>query len=507
MGLAVAGLVVLVGWVGLGPELRGTGNARLQWLYELMAAGLSLQVAAFALSRFGLERRRLPLFVGLAFLSGTIADGVAAALSQGRYWTPLISQTDALGGVFWAGRAAMAGFLVAGLVAERRWPVSRSARAELVPAVVLGAAVAWALVQGATMIGLPGRVGWHCAVAGLLGVAWVGFFRLFWRAGGSMTASVVLSVGLLLAAQVAACQSAAPYDGAFMTAVVLKAAACLPPLVGLFVDSIVLFRVQQRLTGELRAAQGELAEYSRGLEQKVAERTQALERRAKELEAFAYTVSHDLKAPLRGVQTYADFLLQDYAGKLETEGRRYVTALHKAAGNMRMLIDDLLEYSRLERRETELGAVDLRELVASVVAEREPVIEQVGAAVRVEMDVPAVAADRAMVRLVLTNLVDNALKYSARSNPPRVTIRGRTEADRVVVSVADNGVGFDMQYRDKIFEIFTRLHRPDEFEGTGIGLSIVKRAIEKHGGTVTVQAAPGAGATFEFTLPRREAAG
>jgi signal transduction histidine kinase len=476
----------------------------LQWLYELLAAGLSLQVAAFGVARFGLERRRVPLWVGLGFLSGTVADGVAAALSQGRYVVPLAGQTEALWGVFAAGRLGLALCLVVGLWWQWRWPLSESVRAELVVTVVTGAALAWVLAQAATMVGVPGRSWWAALVVGLLAVAWVGYGRLFWREGGSLNASVVLAVGLMLAGQVAWWGSVAAYDGAFMTGVVLKAAACVPPLVGLFVDSIVWFRAQQRLTGQLQAAREELAEYSRGLERKVAERTRALEARARELEAFAYTVSHDLKAPLRGVQTYADFLWADCRQRLDAEGQRYLAGLRKAAGNMRSLIDDLLEYSRLERREAVWGPVDVRQLVEAVVAERRPVVEQVGAEVSVAMDTPVWETDRAMVRLVVTNLLDNALKYSARSQPPRVTIQGTVEDDGLVVRVADNGVGFDMQYREKIFEIFERLHRQDEFEGTGIGLSIVKRALEKLGGTVRAWSQPGQGATFEFRLPRRE---
>lgn len=504
MGMGVGGLLGLIAVVGLGGTLLGDGSARLQWLYEVLGAGLALQVAAFGLSRFGLSRRRLALWVGLGFLSGAVADGVAAALSQGRYLVPLVGQTEGLWGVFVAGRLGLGLCLVAGLVCQWRWPESGSARRELWAATVVGGAVGWVLAHGATMVGLPGRVVWSCVVAVLLGVAWVGYGWLFWREGGSMNASVVLAVGLVLAGQVAWCQSEAAYDGAFMTGVVLKAGACVPPLVGLFVDSIVLFRSQQRLTGALRVAQGELAEYSRGLEQKVAERTRALEARARELEAFAYTVSHDLKAPLRGVQAYADFLWEDYRQRLDGEGQRYVAGLRKAARNMRMLIDDLLEYSRLERREAVCGPVDLGDLVAGVVAERRPLIEQLGAEVVVGMETPVWVTDRALVRLVVTNLVDNALKYSARSCPPRVEVRGRVEGDQVVVTVTDNGIGFDMQDQEKIFEIFERLHRQDEFEGTGIGLSIVKRALEKLGGSVRVWSEPGRGARFEFVLPRRE---
>ena len=285
----------------------------------------------------------------------------------------------------------------------------------------------------------------------------------------------------------------------------LKIASYIPPLVGLFVESLTLFRAERKLTTRLEVAQAELRDYSKGLEKKVAERTRDLETRARELETFAYTVSHDLKAPLRGIQTYSHFLLDDYAAKLDETGRRYVENVGKAAANMKQFIDDLLEYSRLERREAELMPVDVRGLVESVLAERQAEIEQGNASVEVDLPVPVVVADRAMLRQAIANLMDNAINYSRDAKPPRIVVRGMEENGRFVFSVSDNGCGFDMKDHEKLFQLFQRLPTAGEFEGTGIGLSTVKRAIEKQGGQVWAKSEPGQGATFTFTIPRREA--
>jgi signal transduction histidine kinase len=480
--------------------LAWQGSPRWQLLYELFSAFIAFEVAAFAISRFGLEARRLPLFIGLAFLGAGIADLVAGLVSQGLYVTPLVGQSAAILSAWRAGRLSMATFLCLGLVARRFWPVSPSARAELVPATIVGGCAAFVLVQLALM--LP-SAGFHFVIAALLVAALPGYWVVYRQQGGSMVGSVLVSLVLAIFAQAYMTRSATLYDAWFNLASVLKVASYFPPLIGLFVESVVLFRAQKKLTTRLEVAQAELSEYSKGLEKKVAERTQDLESRAKELEAFAYTVSHDLKAPLRGIQTYSQLLAEGYASKLDEQGRRYAESVGKAAANMKQLIDDLLEYSRLERREAQMGPVDLRGLAESVLAERRPVMEQYHTQVELDIVLPAVAGDRAILRQAIANLLDNAIKFSRDAKPPRVTMRGREENGQCVVSISDNGVGFDMQHKERVFEIFQRLHRPEEFEGTGIGLSIVRRAVEKHGGRVWVQAEPGKGATFSFTIPKR----
>ena len=216
-------------------------------------------------------------------------------------------------------------------------------------------------------------------------------------------------------------------------------------------------------------------------------------------------MSHDLKAPLRGIQTYSQFLVDDYAWKLDEAGRRYAENVGKAAANMKQFIDDLLEYSRLERREAELVAVDVRGLVESVLGERQAEIEQRRTSVEVEVTPPSVIADRAMLRQAISNLLDNAIKYSRDAKPARIIVRGAEQNGQFIFSVSDNGCGFDMKDHERLFQIFQRLPTAEVFEGTGIGLSTVKRAIEKQGGRVWAESAVGQGATFTFAIPRREA--
>lgn len=374
---------------------------------------------------------------------------------------------------------------------------------------------AFAAVQLSQMLPWPGLLRdlpgswmwrpWELVIAGLLVATVPGYWLLYRRVGGSMIGSVLVSLLVGLFAQGYMAQSRALYDGNWNLATVLKIASYVPLLAGLFVESVTLFRAQRKLTGELQVAQAELREYSRELEQKVADRTRALEARSKELEAFAYTVSHDLKAPLRGISTYSSLLVEACGDKLDESNRRYANSISRAVTTMKELIDDLLEYSRLERREAELLPVDLRALADSILQERQAQIEQGHVQVELDLALPAITADRAMLRAALANLIDNAIKFSRDAKPPRITVRGREDNGQYIVAVQDNGIGFDMEHEKRIFEIFQRLHRADEFEGTGIGLSIVKRAIEKHGGHVTATGMPGQGATFTLSLPKGRA--
>ena len=514
-GLLAALAVLLVASFRLAQSLEWQGNTRWQLIEESIGAFLAFEVAAFALLHYGLEARRLPLFIGLAYLSAAVTDLVSALLSQGYYAQPLVGQTVGVMNAWTAGQLAMALFLLAGLVANRYFPRSGNVRAELVPATIIGISIAFALVQLSMMVSVPGsgrdvfggsvHKPWQLAVALLMVAAVPGYWGVYRRQGGAMLGSVLVSLVVGIFVQAYMARSAALYDGLFNLASVLKIASYIPPLIGLFVESVTLFRGQRKLTTRLEVARAELRDYSKGLEKKVAERTRELETRAKELETFAYTVSHDLKAPLRGIQTYTHFLLDDYAQKLDETGRRYVENAGKAAANMKQFIDDLLEYSRLERREAELSAVDVRGLVESVLSERQAEIEQRNASVEVDVPTPAVVADRAMLRQAIANLMDNAIKYSRDAKPPRIIVRGVEENGRFVFSVSDNGCGFDMNDHEKLFQIFQRLPTAGEFEGTGIGLSTVKRAIEKQGGRVWAESEPGKGATFTFAIPRREA--
>ena len=229
--------------------------------------------------------------------------------------------------------------------------------------------------------------------------------------------------------------------------------------------------------------------------------TQKLAGTNKELEAFAYSVSHDLRAPLRAINGFSQMLVEDYGDKLEPEGQRQLDIIQENARNMGQLIDDLLAFSRLGRIGMTFSNIDM-----SVIAKE--VFEQLQFAegersVQLKLDaLPPAHCDLAMIREVFSNLLSNALKYTRPNEAAIIEIAGRTDGEEIIYSVKDNGVGFDMKYADKLFRVFQRLHGPEEFEGTGIGLALVQRIISRHGGRVGGEGKVDQGATFWFALPK-----
>lgn len=238
------------------------------------------------------------------------------------------------------------------------------------------------------------------------------------------------------------------------------------------------------------------------LEQRVAERTEQLQTANRELEAFSYSVSHDLRAPLRHIDGFANLLDKHPGATLDEQGQRYVSIISTSAKRMGQLIDDLIVFSRMGRTQLHFSPVDQNALVADII--REGRFDRPDRPVHWEIaPLPNAAGDAAMLRQVWANLIDNAVKYSGKSPQPRIEIEGRLDeaAGEYVFSVRDNGVGFDMAYADKLFGVFQRLHSPAEFEGTGIGLANVRRIVTRHRGRTWAQAQPDAGATFYFSLP------
>ena len=221
-----------------------------------------------------------------------------------------------------------------------------------------------------------------------------------------------------------------------------------------------------------------------------------------ELESFSYSVSHDLRAPLRAVSGYARMIEEDYADRLDAEGRRYTATIRSEAQRMGRLIDDLLAFSRHGRKPLRLEPVDIVPIAREALADVPAVAH---ARVDVQFDSPPPAlADRAMLRQVFVNLLSNAIKFSSRQAEIRIEVGGTSAEKENVYWVRDYGVGFDMRFAEKLFGVFQRLHAVDEFEGTGVGLAIVHRIIQRHGGRVWAEAEEGRGACFYFTLPRRE---
>ncbi|MBQ0922062.1 PAS domain-containing protein [Hydrogenophaga aromaticivorans] len=247
---------------------------------------------------------------------------------------------------------------------------------------------------------------------------------------------------------------------------------------------------------EAVAAEARLKRLNQELEERVAERTAQLSQANMELEAFSYTVSHDLKAPLRGIDGYSQLLVEEYGDRLDDEGRRFVERIRKGVQQMSDLIADLLAYSRIERRDMVHEPVALLPLVEQVVDSYHADIEKHGTEVRLAMEPFTLPLDREGMAVVLRNLIGNALKFSRDSASPRIEIGARHETGRRILWVRDNGVGFDLKYHDRIFGIFQRLHRAEEFPGTGVGLALVAKAVQRMGGRVWAESQPGAGATF-----------
>ena len=226
-----------------------------------------------------------------------------------------------------------------------------------------------------------------------------------------------------------------------------------------------------------------------------------LETANKELESFSYSVSHDLRAPLRAIDGYSRMLEEDYAGKLDEEGRRLFGVIRESSKKMGMLIDDLLAFSRLGRSSISAARIDTGKLVGEGLEELRGHSPDRWPAVTVD-PLPPAPGDRTLIRQVWANLLSNAVKFSAKAAAPVIRVCGRTENAEVIFSVQDNGVGFDMRYCDKLFGVFQRLHSTDEFPGTGVGLAIVHRVVSRHGGRVWAEGKPDEGATFYFALPK-----
>jgi K+-sensing histidine kinase KdpD len=240
----------------------------------------------------------------------------------------------------------------------------------------------------------------------------------------------------------------------------------------------------------------------RTLNQELAKRAAELEVTNKELESFTYSVSHDLRAPLRHMAGYSELLQRQASSLLDEKSQRFIRTILDSAKRMGDLIDDLLAFSRLGRAETQKAEVDLAELVREVVAEigqdtkGRDIVWKIGA-------LPVCHGDRSMLRLVIVNLVSNAVKFTHIRSPAEIEI-GCVDCNskEVEVFVKDNGAGFDMQYVNKLFGVFQRLHLPEQFEGTGIGLATVQRIIHRHGGKVRGEGLADQGATFYFSLPK-----
>ncbi len=239
------------------------------------------------------------------------------------------------------------------------------------------------------------------------------------------------------------------------------------------------------------------------LQERIHQRTSELEAANKDLEAFTYSVSHDLRAPLRHISGFAQILFEDHASEFSPEVREILTIINANAQHLSQLIEDLLRFSKSGRQPLSMGPVRLAEIVEEILAQMQSDQREREIEIRLE-DIPDCFGDAVMLRQVFVNLLSNAFKFTRQTKKPVIEIGCTTNEHTNIYFVRDNGAGFDMQYAQKLFGVFHRLHSDEQFEGTGVGLSIVQRIVQRHGGTIWAEAEVGKGATFYFTLGKTQ---
>jgi signal transduction histidine kinase len=248
----------------------------------------------------------------------------------------------------------------------------------------------------------------------------------------------------------------------------------------------------------------EVKKLNAGLEKRVLERTSQLEAANKELEAFAYSVSHDLRAPLRAIDGFSKFVLEDYGTYLDSEGQRLLGLIRSNTQKMDQLITDILTLSRVSRGEHKVSKVNMTKMALSML--NETVSPEIQEKLSLKIDeLPEAYADSTYMKQVWINLISNAIKFSSLKKKQEIKIGGFTQEGYHVYYIKDNGVGFNPEYAHKLFGVFQRLHKAEDFEGTGVGLAIVQRIIHRHGGKVWAEGKEGKGATFYFSLPAKSA--
>jgi signal transduction histidine kinase len=419
--------------------LPGVGSQTVAWLYFIWHAGFPLLVIAYAL----FDDRRGGPGQRIRNPRAEILAGIGTAL------------------------ALACGFTLLTTLGHDALPVIMQGNRDA-PAKVYVATVSWALSVGA----LP--VLWRRQPHSVLDL-WLMVVMFVW----------VFDIAL------ASVLNAGRYDIGWYGGRVYGLLAGSFVLVVLLVETAFLY-------GRLAAAHaGEFRERRRAQEKAI-----ELSAVNKELEAFGYSVSHDLRAPLRAIDGYSRLLAEDYHERLDDEGRRLLGVVRSSAQRMGRLIDDLLAFSRLGQHPGDASELDMTRLVHEAAAEVKRDFPTAAIAVA---ELPPAVADRGMLKQVWCNLLGNALKYSARQEQPRVEVGARREPAETVYWVRDNGVGFDMRYAAKLFGVFQRLHTQEEFPGTGVGLAIVQRVITRHRGRVWAEAKPGEGACFYFSLPAEPA--
>lgn len=492
----------------------GSGSAQFHTLTEAIATVIAAVVGTLAILRYRSRHDGLHLMLGTGFLGTALLDGYHTIVTSDAFDQFFPSAAEALiPWSWWASRLFLAVSMVLACWVWRREATAATWISERL-VYTLGGLLTVLFFLVFALLPLPpayfrtlpfGRPEEFIPGA-LFGAAYVGFVRRRDRFRDPMELSLTDSLLIATLAQLLVmARSFALFDAMFDLAHLLKIAGYGAVLVGMLASIHRLFLQHEQAARQLATKNAELSRANRLLARRAEELKEAnalLQRRNEELDQFAYIVSHDLKAPLRAIISLATWLNEDYAQTLDADGREKLQLMVDRAQRLSRMIDAILRYSRAGRTRGTPERIDTADLVAEVIASLAPA-ETID--VRIEGALPVVTYDRTQLRQVFQNLIDNAVKHLHRPHGS-VLVSCRDAGDHWRFEVRDTGPGIAPEHRERIFRLFETLRARDEFESTGVGLAIVKRIVERNGGKVFVESAPGRGSCFAFVVPKDDGA-
>jgi signal transduction histidine kinase len=516
----VVGIVLCLGYVFL-RDLTWQGGAHFHTIMEAVATVLALIVGIMALARFYSKKNNTFLFIGAGFLGTAFLDGYHATVTSEFFASYLPSSLPSLIPWSWVASRAFLSILMllswAAWVREQR--MGRAGRIQEHNLYLFVALLTLLSFLFFAFTPLP-RAYYPEFVfhrpeelipALFFFLALTGYLRKGdWRHDVFEHWLVLSLIVGFLGQAVFMSFSGQLFDFQFDAAHLLKKASYICVFVGLVFSMYSIFQQAEEANIVLQVEVNVRKKTEAALQQ----RAQELARSNKELEQFAYVASHDLQEPLRKVKAFGDRLMTKYGEALDDRGRDYISRMQDAAERMQMLIGSLLTFSRVGTSGEPFAKVDLDKVARDIVSDLEVPIRETGARVTA-VDLPIIDADPLQMRQLLQNLIGNALKYRRKGVPPLIEVsakilpheapdRDGIPAGSCRISVKDNGIGFEDQYLERIFGIFQRLHGRDEYEGTGIGLSIARKIVERHGGSITAESRSGEGSTFIVNLPMNQ---